>query len=396
MRIGIDSYFLRWPYSGIGQVTSQFLRSLDTPAHSGHEFFLYIDQETPETFSGNFHKRLLPPKYQHDVRPKKWALSRKWWEMVQVPAAVRRDRCDALISLYQTATVMPAKFPHVMLVHDIMFALLPSCRDRFYKRIVLWLTLRGIRRAGRCVAVSNSTKAEMVGHLGMGGEKITVAHIAADPRFAAGLRTEDIQPVLQKYGLTPGYICHGGGLHERKNGPAVLEAYAILVARSKAGNLPCPLPPLVIYGKLASDIYGTDFERLARNLGIWDRITSTDWVPQSELPALYSAASMFVYPSGYEGFGLPVLEAMHQGTPVITTRLTSLPEVGGDAVLYCDPEKPAELAETMIRLLVNRELREDLSRRAQERAKLFSWDSFKGALMDITTRMVEESRSARH
>ena len=395
MKIGIDSYFLRWPYSGIGQVTKNFLRSLDTPTNAGHEFFLYIDKETPETFPGNFHQRLLPPRYKFDVRPKKWALSRKWWEMVQVPAAVRRDKCDALISLYQAATVMPARFPHITLVHDIIFALLPGFRDQFYKHVILWLTLRGMRRAGHCVAVSHHTKADMIRHMGMSDEKITVAYIAADPRFAASLTEEDVSPVLRKYGLSPGYICHGGGLHERKNGRTVMEAYAILAAKSKAGVLPCPLPPLVVYGQFSVDAYTTDFDRLARELGIQEHIRPVGWFPQEELPALYKAASMFVYPSSYEGFGLPVLEAMHQGTPVITTPLTSLPEVGGDAVLYSDPKKPEELAEAMLRLLVNRELREDLSHRGMERAKRFSWESFTETLMGITLRRIEQSRGAR-
>jgi glycosyltransferase involved in cell wall biosynthesis len=361
MKVGIDAFALNHPFSGVGQVTTHLLNALRTL--EGAEFFLYVTEDCDLAFPPNFHKHVIPLKWN------KGLFAKKWWEARQVPAAVRRDRCDVLLSLYQSAAVMPAGFPHVMVVHDIIYVLLPRYRDRLYKRIATGLALRGIRRASRCIAVSHHTKKDMIEHLGMRDDAISVAHIAADPRFAVDLTPDEVDRVLRKYGVVRGYIYHGGGLDERKNAAGVLRAYARLADESYEGSY--ALPPIVISGAGAGR---AQVEELARSLGIADRVVLVGLVPQEELPALYNGAAMFLYPSYYEGFGLPVLEAMHQGVPTVTANTSSLPEVGGDTVLYCDPEDVAGLAQQMRTLLTDRALREKLSRLARKRAASFTWD----------------------
>jgi len=108
-----------------------------------------------------------------------------------------------------------------------------------------------------------------------------------------------------------------------------------------------------------------------------------DFVPQENLPALYANAGMFVYPSKYEGFGIPVLEAMNQSTPVITSKTSSLPEVGGDSVLYCDPDDYKDIAMVIKNVLMNKNLRNTLSRRGKERAKNFSWNKFVKKFLNV-------------
>lgn len=395
MRIGIDAFFTHIPFSGVGQVTAQFLESLqkfsladftrrrglnlvDEPC----EFFLYMAAPPEREWPENFHPRVLPPPRKRGV------LGKKWWEMRTVPAAVRRDGCDALISLYQTATVLPRAFPHVMVVHDVIYAIFPDCRKRLAARLSLPLSLRGIRRASHCVAVSHYTKADMIRHLGLAGEKISVAHIGAHPGFATFATEEKISAVLRTHRLERGYIYHGGGNHWRKNAEGVLRAYAQLAAdKSRA------LPPLVLSGHYPPNTTGVvDVAALAQTLGIAAHVQVLGMVPQADLPALYRGASMFLYPSIYEGFGLPVLEAMHQGTPVITGSVTSLPEVGGDAVLYCDPNKTEELTAAMRRLLDDEELRRSLSERGLQRAAIFSNQTFADELMERAVTLADVSR----
>jgi glycosyltransferase involved in cell wall biosynthesis len=381
MRIGIDAFFLNHPLNGVGQVTTHAIDVLIRDAAAlgeDCEFFLYLARDCGRAFPAHVHQRVLP------LRGARFQLAKKWWEARQLPAAVRRDGCEVLISLYQSAAVMPADFPHVMLVHDIIFALFPQFSDTLGKRLALWLTLRGIRRASHRLADSAHTKADMVKHLGLDAGAITVALIAADPRFASLATPAEVERVLGKHHLTPGYLYHGGGMDPRKNARGVLEAYRLLLDRSSS------VPPLVISGRVPSEASPeAPITKWARELNLAEHLVLTGPVPPEDLPGLYRGASVFIYPSRYEGFGLPVLEAMHQGVPVVTANTSSLPEVGGDAALYCDPERPAEIADAIRRLLDEPPLRDALSVRGLARAAQFTWESF----IEVLVQAIKATRS---
>ena len=145
------------------------------------------------------------------------------------------------------------------------------------------------------------------------------------------------------------------------------------------------LPQLVLTGKLMPELAPliVDVEKLVKELNLTKQVKILDFMPQENLPAIYANASLFVYPSRYEGFGIPVLEAMNQGTPVITAKTSSLPEVGGDSVLYCDPEDPKDIAMVMQNVLLHEKLRETLSQRGKERAKNFDWKNFTKKFLNI-------------
>lgn len=402
MRIGIDAFALNQPHNGIGQVTTHVVNAfqelkaslpgtagqgipLSTAAReqfkritgTNSEFFLYVTEELPFQLPDFFHARVL------SLKPKLRTLSKKWWETTQLPRAVSRDGCDILISLYQSATVMSPSFPHLMLVHDIIYALEPHFADKWHKRLSLWLTLRGVRRASHCVTVSHYTKQDMIRNLGMADSSISVAHIAADPVFALTLSTNAVEAVLQKYKLAPGYLYHGGGFARRKNAQGVLEAYALLVEESRQGKLAFPLPELVISGQMIRGVpNATDVERICEALNLSEHVRLLGCVPQSDLPALYRGASVFLYPSHYEGFGLPVLEAMHQGVPVIAANTSSLPEVGGDAALYCHPDRPAAMVALIKELHTNPGEKELRGQMGLKRSAEFTWDSFMQELLN--------------
>jgi glycosyltransferase involved in cell wall biosynthesis len=362
--------------------TPFFQSSPDGSVKRNFEFYVYLGADTDCQFPDHFHKRVLPAGRSFAG----WG--RIGWEAKRYPAAVRRDRCDALISLYQTAAVMPPKFPHVMVVHDIIPALFPRYTDKFHKRLLLWLTMRGIRKASHCIAVSHHTRQDVIRHLGLDPNQISVAHNAVDPIFAAEVPDQKVDVVLQTYGLSRGYIYHGGGLDVRKNTGLVMEAYARLLKDLNEGTFSGPLPPLVISGALE---HGNDVGALAAKLGIAERVAMLGRVPQDHLPALYKGAAVFLYPSRYEGFGLPLLEAMSQGVPVVAANTSSLPEVGGEAVLYCHPDDAAELARHVRAILTGQELREKLSRLGRQRAASFTWDALVLELGAATGRLLNRS-----
>jgi glycosyltransferase involved in cell wall biosynthesis len=127
----------------------------------------------------------------------------------------------------------------------------------------------------------------------------------------------------------------------------------------------------------------TDVQALVEGLELQKEVVLLDYMPQEDLPALYSAATLFVYPSYYEGFGLPVLEAMSQAVPTITAKMSSLPEVGADCVLYCNPNDVDELARVMKKVLTNEHMRSTLSRKGKERSEIFSWNRFVEKFLNI-------------
>jgi glycosyltransferase involved in cell wall biosynthesis len=175
-----------------------------------------------------------------------------------------------------------------------------------------------------------------------------------------------LDPVRRRYGLADRLILYVGTIEPRKNLPNLIEGFA---RRQRQGDLPHQLVCAGPYGWLSRDI-----EDLIARLDIGDAIRFTGYVPFDDLPALYSLAEMFVFPSLYEGFGLPVIEAMACGTPVLTGQVAALNEIGGSAVELVDRLDAIALGEAMVRLAHNRPRREELSRLGPERARRFSWD----------------------
>lgn len=397
MKIGIDVSFLRKPGTGIGQVTQSFLQALTKPSFFGGpgkswqflaglqeaEFVLYAEEPIGMTLPERFRVRSFLPKWW-----KRDDVIRKFlWEK-QVAEEAMEDRCDIFISLSQSATAFPSShrssptsyFLHVMVVHDIIPKLFPEYLRKISQKIHWRAVERGIRNADRIVAISASTKHDIVTKLGIVEERITVAHIGFSSVFGSVCTEDRLQSVLEKYHLERGYIYHGGGLEVRKNTEGVLRAYKQLTANNEQS---AEIPKLVISGKVhaKSNPLATDVEGLVSELGLTEQVKLLGFVPDEELPALYRGALFFVYPSRYEGFGLPPLEAMSQGTPVIVSNTSSLPEVCGDAVVYVDVNRPDELAKQMQFLITDATKRTELGVRGFAQAKKFSWEPFLKAVL---------------
>lgn len=270
-----------------------------------------------------------------------------------------------------------------MVVHDLIPRLFPKYQGNWRKRWYWQATERGIRSADHIVAVSEATRNDVV-EFGIVGDDITVAYPDTAPLFRKTVALEEENRVMATYGLVPGYIYHGGGLEVRKNTGGLLQAYKLLVEQEKKGMLSVPLPPLVISGKIFSEDnpLATPVRRLVQELSLGERVRLLDFVPEQDLPSLYKNAVFFAYPSLYEGFGLPVLEALRMDTPVLVSDNSSLPEVAGDAALYIDPHMIESIASGMERLLNDIDLRKKLSDAAKQEKERFSWERFVQAVLD--------------
>ncbi len=382
MIIGVNASFLRKPATGIGQVTTHFLHQLFAMKKDGrlHDvtFLLYTEEEISFALPRGFRNVVVMPRYQRDDLVRKVL-----WEKYILPRRVKSDRCDAFLSLYQCPTILTSSIKHVMIVHDIIPKIFPEYLGNRRKKLYQKLTDKAINSATQIIAVSQHTKKDLVRQYHIPAEHISVNYIAVDPRFKQPIKQNTISHVMEKYHLTPGYLYTGGGLEVRKNVEHTLRAYKKLLTE----NHNTPLPPLVLSGKCMPELAPmvTDVERLVDDLDIKKHVNILGFVPQEDLPALYHEALMFLFPSLYEGFGMPVLEAMSCGTPVITTQSASLPEVGGDAVLYCGNGRVEDIAQAMETLLSDETKRLALGSAGKKRAEQFSWETFTQKTLSLLT-----------
>ncbi len=302
------------------------------------------------------------------------------WSTLGIPAV---DTLLGGVEVYHATNFFlpPARRARrVLTIHDLAFLALPeTCSPK-----IAGPFSRGIRRfatqADAILADSASTARDVVEILQVPPEKVTAAPLAADPAFQPVPKDEAARRVADGYGLTGPYLLFVGTLEPRKNLPTLLRALALL--RSDMPHRLCLAGP---EGWNSAEVFDT-----LRALRLEDRVFRPGFVAQADLPALYSAADAFVFPSLYEGFGLPVLEALSCGCPVVTANNSSLPEVTGDAALTCDARDATALAQSIRRILEDAALRESLVTRGLAHAKTFSWRRCAETTAGVYARVVRE------
>jgi len=280
----------------------------------------------------------------------------------QQTIALRRLKADWYLSNFFLPPSTPCK--GVVAVHDLSFRAHPEYFPRTVAWYMRWLTAGAIRQAQCVLTGSEFSRQELFRFYPVAENKVVSIPYGVGSEFRTAV--EDMggaveQVVLSRYGISGPYILALGNIHPRKNLARLLDAYLLLQQRRKS-------MPTMVWAGLQRWESGELVER-ARMAGV----ILTGYVTQPDLPALYRQAMMLVYPSLYEGFGLPVLEAMACGTPVITSNTTSLAEVAGEAALQVDPTNAEQIAEAMAQLLDDASLRKRLQQAGRERAKEFTW-----------------------
>ena len=289
--------------------------------------------------------------------------------LVRIPltlsAELRRRPVDLLHVQYTAPPLAPC--PVVATVHDISFEHLPATFKR-RSRVQLRLTVRRTaREAAALIAPSEFTRDDIAATYRLAPERISVVPLAAPPGFAPVTDGAELGRVRRAHGIAGDYILAVGSIQPRKNLTRLVAAYADL----RRGRPQAKLPRLVIVGKRAW-LYEETL-RAIEQCGVGAHTVLTGYVAEADLPALYSGALCFVYPSYFEGFGLPPLEAMSCGAPVVAGDRTSLPEVVGDAGLLVDPHDTRALTAALARLIDDEPLRLALRARGLARAARFTW-----------------------
>jgi glycosyltransferase involved in cell wall biosynthesis len=286
--------------------------------------------------------------------------------------------------LFVPAHVLPLGAPlrrslrTVVTIHDLGYLRFPEAHTPAQRLYLRLSTLWSARAATRLIAVSSATRDDLIGLASVPAEKISVVHHGLSNRFHMVEDPTAIKAIQERYDIRPPYFLYVGTIQPRKNLVRLIEAFAqandpnlqSAILRLRSGQV-CNLQ-LVIAGKRGW--FSESIERRAAELGISERVRFTGYVADDDLPALLSGALAFVLPSLYEGFGMPILEAMACGAPVLASTTSSLPEVAGDAALLADPQDTTAIADGLARLASDAELRAELRARGLARAATFTWD----------------------
>jgi glycosyltransferase involved in cell wall biosynthesis len=323
-----------------------------------HRFRLYFNQApVPDLFPEGVDQRALPFS-------RLWTHIRLSWEMLTDPPDL----------LFVPSHVLPLVHPQhsVVTVHDLGYLYHPEAHTLSQNLYLRWSTSYNVRSASRVLADSEATRRDIVQHYKVPEEKIAVVYPGRDESLAPVTDPAILDAIRARYGLTGSYLLYVGTLHPRKNLVCLVQAFSLLLEslaashQSTASNLQLALAGQKgwLYDEIVREI---------RKLDLADRVVLGGYVPGADLPALLSGALAFVFPSLYEGFGFPVLEAMACGTPVVCSNVSSLPEVAGDAALLVDPEDVGALADAIQRLVGDEELYRDLVERGYRQVQRFSW-----------------------
>jgi glycosyltransferase involved in cell wall biosynthesis len=382
--IGIDTRFALKKRRGIGNYTLnlvQFLAKIDQE----NQYFLYTDQPDSENIlpkTANFEVRILVPT------------NYLLWEQLVLPRQASKDGVNLLHCTANTSPVFLNKSTKLIVtIHDVMYlkdsALLPNSNVTYQKLGKIYrsaIVSKTIRNATKVITVSNFSKSDILHHFpSLQTSSIITTYEAPDAAFNILDSQYTSKIIKNSFNLAGKYLLTLGGTDPRKNTKLVIRAFSKLKQTKNISE------KLVIVG--IPNWKQSEFYDLVCLLQCENDVIFTDYVTQDELVCLYNCATLFIYPSLYEGFGIPPLESMVCGTPVITSNTTSIPEIVGDAALQIDPNSQEELEAAVYKLLVDHSLRDNLIQRGLARAKQFSWRRMAEETLDIYKSIIADDNN---
>ncbi len=379
VKIAID--IRRMTEFGVGTYIRNVVRMLGRLDHETSYFLIGSPEKVKEIgpLPANFHTVPLagPERSVKSYREFRSTVKRLGCDLVHIPnlfSIPRRLSC-----------------PYVMTVHDILEHL-SRAREQtgFWRSLHFQLTKRVLSGAERIFAVSNFTKLETEKLFNIPPGRIQVVHNAIDERLLNGhANPADRQLIVERYQVTYPFLLYAGRISPHKNVVRMIEAFSALKAELEKDNL-FPDLKLIIIG---DDLSGNpDLRRTVVRSGVQHDVRFLGFVPIEVLRTFYDTAKIFVFPSLYEGFGLPPLEAMAHGTPVVTSNVTSLPEVVGNAAVLVHPENVFEIMRALHRVLLDQPLREKMKERSYRQAAKFSWETSVRRIMNVYREVATSSR----
>jgi glycosyltransferase involved in cell wall biosynthesis len=358
MRIAINTRFGAYDYQeGYGRFTREISYGLAS-ANKLDEYFFYYDKAYQPDYQSitNIRHIVAGPRARH---PLLW----KFWYDVRVPALLAGNRAEVFFSPDGICS-LHTKVPQVLAIHDLAFLHYPSFMPKMQQWYYKHYTPAFIRKAKRIITVSSFSRTDLLKHYPMAKGKTEVVYNAADPSFRPHSWTEK-ESWKDSFSEGREYFLYVGSVHPRKNLVNLLKAFSGFKKRQKTNM------QLVIAGRMAWQ--QEEFTHALSTFKFRNDVKLTGFVPQEELVKLMGSAYALIYPSVWEGFGMPVLEAMQSGVPVLCSDNSALPEITGDAALFFDPLKPDDIGLQMAHVYKDEQARSLMIERGLIRAGLFNW-----------------------
>ncbi|MFN7118834.1 MAG: glycosyltransferase family 4 protein [Saprospiraceae bacterium] len=359
MRIALNTRFLlKNQLEGVGWFTYEIAKRL-VERHPECEFIFFFDRDYEKEYV--FGKTVTPVVLFPPARmPILW----KWWFEISIPWALKKYHADVFLS-FDGYCSLRAKTPTVIVTHDVAYLHMPNQIPRKILQYYQQYTPRFLQRAERIITVSEYSKKDILQHFEIPTNKIAVTCNGCKAEFKP-LKAIDKQAVKAKYATGEDYFLYVGSVHPRKNVHRLIQAFDQFKKNTQS-----PIK-LLIGGRFA---WQTGEVKDAYDNALFKNdITLLGYVSDEELPRLTGAALALVYVSLFEGFGVPLLEAMHCNVPVITSNVSSLPEVAGEAALLVNPYEVPEIANAMQQLYENPDLRQDLVEKGKMQREKFTWE----------------------
>ncbi len=351
--IGIDARLYAGDYTGIGTYTRALIDRLAALDHR-NRYLLFTDRRM-ESPAANFEVARIPVR------------QRVIWTHLCLPLDPRAWKLDLYhaVANHELPILLPGIF--VLTVHDLIPLLYPETVPRRHRFLFGTFIRPAVRRAAAIITDCRLVKQSLVERFGLDPARIHPIPLACDPVFATPVPPEEVERVRRTYRLGERCLLYVGALEPRKNIPSLIDAFTRVAARPEFGEWRLALAGGGGWGR-------REVTRRAAAAGLAERIILPGFIAPRDLPALYRAADLFVYPSLYEGFGLPVLEAMAAGVPVLVSAPTALQEVAGPAGATFRLDDPGDLERQLTRLMGDAPLRASLAAAGLERAASFSWE----------------------
>ncbi len=359
MRIAVNTrLFIKNKFEGVGIYTLEIVKRM-VLNHPEDQFIFFFDRPYDEkyVFAKNVTPVVVYPPTRH---PFLWRI---WFE-VSLPYYLKKYKADVFFAPDGYMSIK-AKVPTVLTIHDMAYLhypeMIPTSVLKYYKKY----NPQFVEKADRIICVSNFVKEDILDNFkNVSPQKITCIHNACSKtNFSSKLSKEK---TLQKYSSGRGYIFYVGAIHPRKNIKNLIKAFEIFASQNADVDL-------LVAGRLGwkNDELKNTYEKSEFK----ERIKLLGYVEDESLTSILSHASIFVYPSLFEGFGLPILEAFHAEVPVISSNVTSMPEVAGDAAILIDPTSVEALSDAIVKLVDSKELRMELIEKGKMQREKFSWDT---------------------
>jgi glycosyltransferase involved in cell wall biosynthesis len=369
MKIGIDaSRYTHETATGVEWYSYYIINGLLSEAlkHEGIEIVLYSP-----------HELSIPKEFEHPKRVRKIILPmRRFWTLWKLSMEMRKNPPDVLFVPSHTLPFIHPKFS-VITIHDTAFRYLKKSYSKLQYLYLNWSTKFAVKHASKIIVPSEATKRDLVQIFKCPVYKIDVVpHGFKKPKK---IDEEQVSENLKSFGFgeAQSYIFFVGRLESKKNLEMLVSAFKIFSENH-------PEYSLVMAGKR-----GVGFDEIfnkVRKLQIEDKVIMPGYVDENEKAYLYKNCKIFAFPSLYEGFGLPILEAFSYGKPVLTSHVSCMPEVAGDAAIYCDPFDPSSIAECLEKLADDKIFADDLVKKGFERLKIFSWENSVKKTFDVLTK----------